>query len=239
MATAAQEIMVFAEERLLPEASSFFEELGARPQSVALERPTAIQAASCFIVYLHGQEPLPEVRSFFRRVRTANYDWLLLYVAHHSMELAAKLGVLAGKELPKEAEFAFDADEAREWLAARNALVHGISATKPSFSGTDLAALRKRLGLTQEQLAGALNVTTRTVQNWERGVSMSQMERKVRDLRELTGLIRSYIVRGQEGEWLRSEHRALNGRRPLDLLVEGRIRDLIVEFRRLQEGQPV
>jgi DNA-binding transcriptional regulator YiaG len=239
MATVAQDIIVFADKRVLPEAHRFFEQLGARTYSVALEHPKRLTQGRRFVVYLQGHEALPEVRSFLREVGTTNYDWVLLYVAHHSLELAAKIGFLAGQELPKKAEFAFDADEVKHWLKARNALVHGFKTVRRSFSGTDLSGLRKRFGLTQEQLAAAVNVTTRTVQNWERDVATTQMERKTRDLRELSDLLRDYVIRDKESEWLRSEQKALRGKRPLDLLLEGKIRDLIVEFRRLQEGQPV
>jgi len=39
--------------------------------------------------------------------------------------------------------------------------------------------------------------------------------------------------------WLRSANDAFDGRRPIDLLKDGKARDIVVEFRRLQAGEPV
>jgi hypothetical protein len=38
--------------------------------------------------------------------------------------------------------------------------------------------------------------------------------------------------------WLRSKSDAFAGERPIELLKEGKARDIIVEFRRLQAGEP-
>ncbi len=38
--------------------------------------------------------------------------------------------------------------------------------------------------------------------------------------------------------WLRSESDAFAGQPPIELLKEGKARDIIVEFRRLQAGEP-
>jgi hypothetical protein len=40
-------------------------------------------------------------------------------------------------------------------------------------------------------------------------------------------------------EWLTSPPEAFAGRTPQQLIADGRIRDLVVEFERLREGQPV
>jgi transcriptional regulator with XRE-family HTH domain len=109
---------------------------------------------------------------------------------------------------------------------------------KKQSPASDLARARKTLELSQEQLARALQVTPRTIQNWERRAT-GDMERKTRDLGELLKLIGEYVRPGKESAWLRTKLDAFGGKRPLDLLVKGRVRELIVEFRRLQEGQPV
>jgi hypothetical protein len=65
------------------------------------------------------------------------------------------------------------------------------------------------------------------------------MDKRTRDLRELLARMDDYVVTPQEKEWLASPLEAFAGRRPQQLITEGRIRDLVIEFDRLREGQPV
>jgi transcriptional regulator with XRE-family HTH domain len=121
-------------------------------------------------------------------------------------------------------------------LRARNVVAHRGHKPEERF---DIAAARKRLGLTQEQMANALNVTTRTLQNWESGLGTSQMPKKTQDLRELLGLMDDYVLAPKEREWLDTPLPAVQNRRPTDVISSGKLRDLIVEFQRLREGQPI
>jgi len=141
-----------------------------------------------------------------------------------------------GRELGETAEIASTVREAKQLLKSWDAVV-----SDPPYSrqGTDLLDARKRLALTQEQMASALNVTTRTLQNWERNIGTSQMERKTRDLWELLELMDDYVVARDEKAWLSTPNSAFKNKRPIDLVIEGKIRDLIVEFQRLREGQPL
>jgi transcriptional regulator with XRE-family HTH domain len=123
-------------------------------------------------------------------------------------------------------------------LKARNIRVHAEHDVDKETSFQLLDA-RQRLGLSQEQLASALNVTTRTLQNWEAGRGISQMSKKTRDLRELLSRMDDYVVAPKEKAWLSSPLEAFAGRTPQQLITDGRIRDLVIEFDRLSEGQPV
>jgi DNA-binding transcriptional regulator YiaG len=83
-----------------------------------------------------------------------------------------------------EAEWAFNWPHLRQLLKARNIQTR----TEQDRSESDDFALfeaRQRLGLSQEQLARAPNVTARTWQNWEASNETSQMAKRTRDLREL------------------------------------------------------
>ncbi len=48
-----------------------------------------------------------------------------------------------------------------------------------------------------------------------------------------------YVVAPKEKEWLSSPLEAFAGRTPQQLIADGRIRGLVVEFDRLREGQTV
>ncbi len=48
-----------------------------------------------------------------------------------------------------------------------------------------------------------------------------------------------YVVALKENAWLSSPFEAFGGHFPRELIMEGRIRDLITEFDRMREGQPV
>ncbi len=116
----------------------------------------------------------------------------------------------------------------------------GLLELKPSAKPViDVGAIRKRLGLKQEQLGAAIKVSPRTVQNWEAGVGLSQVDKRAADVADLAEVVKDYIRPGQGARWLRTPNEALGGGTPLDLLLAGRVRDLIVEFRRLQAGQPM
>ena len=237
MATPSMDLWVCAEARVLPEANKFISKLGARAKSTSIENPQHLDRARYLLVYLDGSEPASEVKSFFRTVRNKRYEWMLLYTSERSLEGAAKVGKLVGEALPARTHIVFDTNVIAHWLNARNEFVHGIQKkTSPQF---DSASFRKLLDLTQEQVAAALNVTPRTIQNWETQIGISQVERKTRDLREFAALMHDYVVPGKEAEWLRTPSPAFKGRRPVELLTEGKVRDLIVEFRRLQDGQPI
>jgi DNA-binding XRE family transcriptional regulator len=241
MAMATQDVVVWAEKGALSEARQVFSQLGAPVQAVSLESQRKIPDSRMCIFYLQAREPQSELHSALRLLkswRKKHLDLLLFYTPHHSANLAFEIGMLVGQEIGGSADLAFDLRGVRQLLRARNVLVH-TGRLESGGSPFNIAAVRKRLGLTQEQLAHSLNVTTRTLQNWERKIGISQLPRKTRDLRELLELIDDYVVSQKEREWLNSPLPALQNRTPIDLIAEGKVRDLIVEFQRMREGQPL
>jgi transcriptional regulator with XRE-family HTH domain len=98
--------------------------------------------------------------------------------------------------------------------------------------------LRENFGLTQTELAHALGLSLRTIQNWE-GWGEASRARDLRDLEELWDVLKDSVKMANVPTWLRSANNAFDGRRPIDLLKDGKARDIVVEFRRLQTGEPI
>jgi DNA-binding transcriptional regulator YiaG len=241
MATAAHELVVLAEKSVLTEAEGALSKLGARVHGFSLEKPNKIPESRVFICYFSEDAADPEVWSALRVLKSRrHYEMLVFYAPHHSSNFAFDLGMKVGHELGTTASWAFDLRHVKQLLRSKNLLFHRrqieIDEDDKSF---DIGEVRKRLGLTQEQMASSLNVTTRTLQNWEKSVGTSQMKRKTRDLRELLELMDDYVVASEERGWLETALEALRNRKPIDLIREGKVRDLIVEFHRMREGQPV
>jgi DNA-binding transcriptional regulator YiaG len=103
----------------------------------------------------------------------------------------------------------------------------------------NLVEARRRLGLSQAQLACAWKVTVLILRNWEAGKGTSQMAKKTSALRDLHSRMDDYVIAPREKKWLSSSLEAFAGRTPQQLIAEGRIRDIVIEFDRLREGQPV
>jgi len=241
MATASQELVVLAEKSVLPEAEGVLSKLGAPLQGFPLEAATKIPQSRIFICYFSADAAEPEMQSALQVLKSQKqYEMLVFYAPHHSSNFAFELGMKVGHELGTTASWAFDLRHVKQLLRSRNLLVHhGHLEIDEDSTDFDIADVRKRLGLTQEQMASSLNVTTRTLQNWEKNVGTSQMKRKTRDLCELLEAMDDYVVASEEKSWLETPLPALRNGKPIDLIREGKLRDLIVEFHRMREGQPV
>lgn len=90
-------------------------------------------------------------------------------------------------------------------------------------------------GLTQRELGQVVGASVRTVQNWAKG-DASPTGAKVERLLDLNYLIRMlrevYTDQGVE-IWLHSRNRHLEGQRPIDLLTEGALDQVLLEAQRL------
>lgn len=98
--------------------------------------------------------------------------------------------------------------------------------------------MRDRFGLTQTEMGRALGVSLRTIQNWEKEANAGKGH-LLRDLQELMAILSDVLPESDIPVWLRSDNNSFGGKRPIEVILDGRIRDIINEFRRLQAGEPI
>lgn len=186
------------------------------------------------LVYLTHPD-YDHLRSLLQILKPASPDVVIYYATRLAPEDAVQLGKLVGETRPNHTSVVFEAKAAA-------ASVLGHSRSSGQGNGTALAVnrtrqLRGRFGLTQTELAHALDVSLRTVQSWERA-GIAHRPRQIRDLEELWSILTESMKGSDIPAWLRSENDAFAGLHPIELLKEGKARDIIVEFRRLQAGEP-
>lgn len=93
-------------------------------------------------------------------------------------------------------------------------------------------------GITQAELGQAVGASVRTVQNWASGVNppSGRNASRLLDVRSIIDQLRdSYNDEGIQ-IWLHSRNRNLDMRRPIDLLTEGRIDEVLDEARWVAGG---
>ena len=97
------------------------------------------------------------------------------------------------------------------------------------------------LGLTWRQIAGALGADESTLHRWRSGESepravfISRMEA----LHELQVELLDLVTPEGARKWLFAHPESLEGRRPLDLIVEGRIEPVVRILLRMNLGMPL
>ena len=238
VAVEPKELVVWAPQKSLAEAESVFAPYSPKFQIVPCDEVTAFGKNTVSVLYLSNLEQDSMVESALVALRNCRVSKLLVYTLRRSSDFAFRVGTMVGRRRFAEAEWAFNWLHLRQLLKARNIQTH---ARHDRDESDDFALLeaRQRLGLSQGQLAKALNLTARTLQNWEAGKGTSQMVKRTRDLRELLSRMDDYVVAPTEKGWLSTPLEAFAGRSPRQLITEGRIRDLVIEFDRMREGQPV
>jgi DNA-binding XRE family transcriptional regulator len=237
-ATQTDELIVWTKPQALEEAKSVFASYGPKFRTVANNKSPVFAKGQVGVVYLSHPEEDSAIETTLAALRNAKVSWIVFYVPHRSADFAFKVGTMVGRRKGMNAEWAFNFPHLRQLLKARNISAH-VRHQENQADSLDLTEARRRLGLNQAQLASALNVTVRTLQNWEAGKGISLMAKKTGDLRDLLSRMDDYVIAPQEEEWLSSYLEAFGGRTPQQLIIKGRIRDIVIEFDRLREGQPV
>jgi transcriptional regulator with XRE-family HTH domain len=237
-ATQTEELIVWTKHQTLEEAKTVFASYGPKFRTVANDKGPVFSKGQVGVVFLSHSEDDHGIETTLATLRHAKVSSIVFYVPHQSADFAFKVGTMMGRRKGISAEWAFNLPHLRQLLKARNIRARACHQGSPANS-FDLLEARRRLGLSQTQLASALNVTVRTLQNWEVGKGTSLLAKKTGDLRDLLSRMDDYVVAPKEKEWLSSSLEAFGGSTPQQLIVEGRIRDIVIEFDRLREGQPV
>jgi DNA-binding XRE family transcriptional regulator len=227
-------IVVCAEPRSLEQAGRFAEKELEGAELRTFEDVLRRAPAQPILVYLTHPD-YDHVRSLLKILKPATPDVVIYYATNPRPEEAAQLGLLVGEVRPRHTRLVFEAEAAVSVLRVPH---HSGRVEQPMLSAGRTRHLRERFGLTQTEMAQALGVSLRTVQNWERNGGRARTHR-LRDLEELWDILQEVMSDAEIPAWLKSENGTFGGRRPIDLLAEGKTRDIIVEFRRLQAGEPV
>jgi transcriptional regulator with XRE-family HTH domain len=222
----------------LEEAKSLFASYDPKFRTAANDKGPVLGKGQVSVVYLSHAEGDSSIEKTLAALRNSKVSSIVFYVPHHSTDFAFRVGTMVGRQKVINAEWAFSFPHLRQLLKARNIRAH-IRTHGHRASSFDLLEARRRLGLSQAQLATGLNVTVRTLQNWEAGKGTSLMAKKTCDLRDLPSRMDDYVVAPEEKQWLSSSLAAFGDRTPQQLIAEGRVRDIVIEFDRLREGQPV
>lgn len=103
--------------------------------------------------------------------------------------------------------------------------------------GEVVRRLRDDYGLTQSAIAKATGTSARSVRNWEATSAIrARNDERLRDLREIVLIFGETLTARGVGQWLRARNRVLNGRRPIDVLAEGRMEAVRDAARAYVEG---
>lgn len=235
------EVIVYAEPEAKNEAAQFVTSLGGHPESRSLysEIKSSLEKTKGLMIYLKGDEPLGAVRNRLRQVSRQHAPKTVVFAAHANQEKAAELGRIVGELQSRRIFICFNTEDVVNVLGlpgtGKTHLL--LDAVMRVSAHNRVAALRKELELTQADVANAISVSARTIQNWE--AKGHTPVRKLRDLQELRELVQGYIEKGVISKWMDAPSEAFHGLTPRELIRQGKVRDLILELRRMQTGEPL
>jgi DNA-binding XRE family transcriptional regulator len=230
------EVVVCASSQDLAQAGQFAKKRLSNAELRTFEETVRNIPVQPVLVYLTLRLAHPDdnhVSSLLKAMERSSSDLVIYCVDHAAPEQAARLGRLIGEFRPHHTEIVFHAEAA---VSALHIPHHG---TQISISGENrLQAMRDRFGLTQTEMGRALGVSLRTIQNWEKEANAGKGH-LLRDLQELMAILSDVLPESDIPVWLRSDNNSFGGKRPIEVILDGRIRDIINEFRRLQAGEPI
>ncbi len=101
-----------------------------------------------------------------------------------------------------------------------------------------LDSIKERGGIRSREIAQLLDTTPQTVSRWQTGRAEPQPEslRRLLELEWLVEQLGDFYPPDEARLWLFSRHEQLLGRRPADLIAEGRIDDVLALIDQLRDG---
>lgn len=234
------DVQVFTPPELAGEAKRFLAPFEVNPfvSSMRSAHDQPLQADRV-LLYLSGHEDQKQLTEPLKALarRKHRIATVVLFARRADHRKVVDWARVAERVLPRQTEFCFSAPEVARALKLRTR--RGSPTGRDGAAGhVDVGAVRSAFGLTQGQLASAIGVSERTVQNWEAGRVSPQAERRIRDLVELKETLDRYMAADAQQRWLISPNDAFAGDAPKDWIIEGRARDVLWEFRRMQVGEP-
>ena len=96
------------------------------------------------------------------------------------------------------------------------------SATLPTGDWIGVAAIRQKLGVSQEELARVTGYSTRSIAGWESGQPLSDSARqKLTETDRLRAALSQIMPPDTLGDWLRTPNPAFEGQTPLQVIERG------------------
>ena len=235
-------ILVSGSPRVSSLARTLVKKLGMEAKMLEFSNALELLGGRDLLMYcLSGKESTKSIQASLRKLSRRRH-WrgkLVMFSEHAEPEKAAEWGRLVERFLPDRSQICLRRNSLVALLGASARLPMAAIEKLEDVRPLEVEHLRKDLGLTQERMAAAIGVTPRTVQNWESERPSPHAKRRLRDLIELRQTLREYMQPDQFQEWLTTNNEAFGEAKPFDLIVDGRTRDVLVEFRRLQTGEPL
>lgn len=194
-----------------------------------------LKRRASFLLYLRGGEPMETVRVSLQKMAATAGNVAVLVESEPDLQKTFELGAMCQAILPGRSRGIYLRRQLLTLLAEKTE----ESTTASEQESLTVERLRNSLGLTQIQLAKIADVSARTVQNWEAQDKPVSESRPLSDLAELREILVDHVAEADIPEWLTSPNDRLHHHQPLDLLLQGRTRDLLWQLRSVASGEPV
>ncbi len=112
------------------------------------------------------------------------------------------------------------------------------AAEKPSAVARLVGDLKKYGGLSGRDIANIVGVSPPTVSRWSKGVGAPSIQKQavVAELRWVAERLSDFYTPEEARLWLHSAHPLLDGKRAIELINEGRTREVLQVIEQLDSG---